>query len=73
MGVYIGATGLNEIDDLIASSIEDVSNILVDRIIIEDIHGLENWKQQKEMRRGCPPRWQQLRLAGPTRSFGSNE
>ena len=39
MGLYLGATGLNEIDDLIASSIEDVSNILVDRIIIEDIHG----------------------------------
>ena len=33
MGVYIGATGLNEIDDLIASSIEDVSNRLVDRIV----------------------------------------
>ena len=39
MGVYIGATGLNEIDELIASSIEDVSNILVNRIIIEDIYG----------------------------------
>jgi hypothetical protein len=30
---YIGATGLNEIDDLIASSIEDVSNTLVNRIV----------------------------------------
>ena len=35
MGLYIGATGLNEIDDLIASSIEDASNILVLRIMTE--------------------------------------
>ena len=32
MGLYIGATGLNEIDDLI----EDATNILMNRIIIED-------------------------------------
>ena len=32
---YIGATGLNEIDDLI----EDATNTLINRIIIEDIYG----------------------------------
>ena len=39
---YIGATGLNEIDDLIASSIEDTSNILVSRIVY-DINNTSNY------------------------------
>ncbi len=40
--MYIGATGLNEIDDLIASSIEDASNILVNRIVY-DINNTSNY------------------------------
>jgi len=39
---YIGATGLNEIDDLIASSIEDASNTLVNRIVY-DINNTSNY------------------------------
>ena len=39
---YIGATGLNEIDDLIASSIEDASNTLVSRIVY-DINNTSNY------------------------------
>jgi hypothetical protein len=39
---YIGATGLNEIDDLITSSIEDASNTLVSHIVY-DINNTSNY------------------------------